>query len=93
LRPTPTPEDNKEYENRHRNNEADQNARRRHRGEDLIWCTRLQRQECNLNQRARQLDFHKAHLRRRKRKCDRREAEVRVARLSGNGRGSRSGSE
>jgi hypothetical protein len=35
------------------NYEADQNTRRRHMCEDLIWRTRLQRQEFNLNQLAR----------------------------------------
>jgi hypothetical protein len=49
------------------NYEADQNARRRHRGKDLIRHTRLERQEYNLNQRARVLDIHEAHLCRRER--------------------------
>jgi hypothetical protein len=92
LIPTPTPEDDEEYENMRRNYEADQNARRRNKGEDLIWCTRLQRQENNLNQRAQQFDLHEAHLRRRESRCDRHEIEVLTARLSGRGRGSGSGS-
>jgi hypothetical protein len=75
-----------------RNYEADQNARRRNKGEDLIWCTRLQKQEYNLNQRAQQFDLREAHLRRHESKCDHHEIEVLTARLSGRGRGSRSGS-
>jgi hypothetical protein len=90
---TPTPEDDEQYEDRSHNYEANQNARRRHIGEDLIWRTRLERQEYNLNQRGRELDIRKAHLRRCERRWDRREAEVRAARLSGTGRGSGSGSE
>jgi hypothetical protein len=45
LRLTPTLEDNEQYEDRRHNYEADQNARRRCRGEDLIWHTRVKRQE------------------------------------------------
>jgi hypothetical protein len=67
LSSTPTPEDNEGYENRRRNYEADQNARRRRRGEDVIWRTHLERQEYNLNQRARALNIREAHLRRRER--------------------------
>jgi hypothetical protein len=93
LSPTPTPKDDEEYEDRHCNYEANQNARRRQRGEDLIWRTHLQRQEYNLNQRARQLDLCEAHLHRHECKCDCHEAEVRAARLSETGRGSESGSE
>jgi hypothetical protein len=92
LSQTSTPEDDEEYEDRHRNYEADQNACRRHRGEDLIWHTHLQRQECNLNQRAQQLDLHEAHLHRRECICDRYESQVHAARLSGTGRGDGSGS-
>jgi hypothetical protein len=62
LIPTPTPEDEEEYENMRCNYEADQNARRRNKGEDLIWCTRLQKQEYNLNQRTQQFDLREAHL-------------------------------
>jgi hypothetical protein len=51
--PTPTPEDNEQYEDRHRNYEVERNARRRHRGEDLIWRTCMQREEYNLNQHTR----------------------------------------
>jgi hypothetical protein len=43
LSPTPTLEDDEEYEDKRCNYEADQNARRRRRGEDVIWHTRLQR--------------------------------------------------
>jgi hypothetical protein len=75
------------------NYEADQNAHRRHRGKDLIWHTRLRRQEFNLNQRAQQLDVREAHLHRRERRCDRRELEVHAARLSRMSRGSGSGSK
>jgi hypothetical protein len=86
LIPTLTPEDDEEYEDMCHNYEDDQNARRRRRGEDLIWRTRLQRQEYNLNQRAGQLDLREAHLRRHKHRCDRCEAEVHIAILSANGR-------
>jgi hypothetical protein len=81
------------YEDMCHNYEADQNSCQKRRGKDLIWCTRLERQEYNLNQRARELDIGEAHVRRHERWCDRHEAEVHVARLSGNGRGSTSGSE
>jgi hypothetical protein len=67
LSSTPTPEDNEGYEDRRCNYEADQNARRRRRGEDVIWRTHLERQEYNLNQRARALNIREAHLRRRER--------------------------
>jgi hypothetical protein len=49
--PTPTPEDDEQYEDRRRNYEAEHNARQRHRGNDLIWRTRMQREQYNLNQR------------------------------------------
>jgi hypothetical protein len=91
--PTPTPEDDEEYKNREFNYEAERQARQRHRGEDLIWCTSMQRQEYNLNQRRRQLDVHKAHLCVREHRCDRREAEIRAARMRGTDMGSESGSE
>jgi hypothetical protein len=65
LSPTPAPEDDEEYEERRRNYEADQNVHRRRMGEDVIWCTRLQRQEYNLNQHTRALDIREAHLLRR----------------------------
>jgi hypothetical protein len=90
LSPTLTPEDDEEYEDKRRNYEANQNAHWRCRGEDVIWHTRLERQEYNPNQHARALDICEAHLLRRERQCDRREAELCVARTS---RGSRSGSE
>jgi hypothetical protein len=41
LSPTPTLEDDEEYEHMRHNYEADQNARRRHIGEDLIWHTSI----------------------------------------------------
>jgi hypothetical protein len=47
--PTPIAEDDEQYEDRHHNYEAERNARRWHRGEDLIWHTRMQREEYNLN--------------------------------------------
>jgi hypothetical protein len=46
--PTPTPED-EQYEDRPRNYKAERNACQRHRGEDLIWRTHIQREEYNLN--------------------------------------------
>jgi hypothetical protein len=91
--PTPTPEDDEEYENRECNYEAERQARRRHRGEDLIWRTSMQRQEYNLNQHRRQLDVCEAHLRVRQCRCDRREAEICAARMRGTDMGSESGSE
>jgi hypothetical protein len=39
--PTPTPEDDDQYETGEINYEAEHQARRRHRGEDLIWCTNM----------------------------------------------------
>jgi hypothetical protein len=39
--PTYTPEDDEEYENREYNYEAERQARQRHRGEELIWCTSM----------------------------------------------------
>jgi hypothetical protein len=59
-RSTPTPEDDGQYEDKEINYEAERNTRRRHMGEDLIWCTRMQSQEYNLNQRTRQLDVGEA---------------------------------
>jgi DNA-binding NtrC family response regulator len=90
LTPTPTPEDDEEYEDRHHNYEADQNARQRRRGEDVIWRTHLERQEYNLNQRARALDIRETHLCRHEQRFDCREAEHRAARTN---EGSGSGSE
>jgi hypothetical protein len=51
LSPTPTPEDDEQYEDKRCNYEAERHARRRHRGKDLIWRTRMQREEYNLNLR------------------------------------------
>jgi hypothetical protein len=36
LSPTPSPDDDEEYENMHLNYEANQNTRQRHMSEDLI---------------------------------------------------------
>jgi hypothetical protein len=43
--PTPTLEDDEQYEDKHCNYEAERKAHRRDRGEDLIWHTRMQREE------------------------------------------------
>jgi hypothetical protein len=59
----------------------------------LIWHTSMQRQEYNLNQRARQLDIREAHLRVRERRCDHREAEIRASTMRGTDMRSESGSE
>jgi hypothetical protein len=91
--PTPTPENDKECENREINYEAKCQARQRHRGEDLIWRTSMQRQEYNLNQRRKQLDVCEANLCICEHRCDHREAEIRVARLKGTDMGSESGLE
>jgi hypothetical protein len=93
LSPTPEPEDDEQYDDMHRNYEAEHHARRRHMGEDLIWRTRMPREEYNLNQHARQLDVREAYLRRRVHRCDCREAEIRAARMRGIDRGIESGSE
>ena len=55
--------------------------------EDVIWRTRLEIQEWNLNQRAREQDVREANLRRRERRVQRRETELRAARIRGRGRG------
>jgi hypothetical protein len=73
--------------------EAERQARQRHRGENLIWHTNMQRQEYNLNQHTRQLDVREAHLRVRERRCDHREAEIHATRMRGRDVGSESGSE
>jgi hypothetical protein len=93
--PTLTLENNEEYEDREMNYEVECQARQRHRGEDLIWCTSMQRQEYNLNQRRRQLDIREAHLRVRvrERRCDHREAKICAVRMRGMDMGSESGSE
>jgi hypothetical protein len=65
----------------------DRTACMRHCEEDLIWQNRLQNEEWNLNQRARQLDVCEAHLRRHEHRCDRREADLHAVRLRGRGRG------
>jgi hypothetical protein len=44
LSPTSTPEDDEQYEDKHRNYEAERNGRWRHMDEDLIWRTCLQRE-------------------------------------------------
>jgi hypothetical protein len=56
----------------------------------VIWRTHLERQEYNLNQRARALDIRETHLCRHEQRFDRREAEHRAARTN---EGSGSGSE
>jgi hypothetical protein len=61
--PTPTPENNEKYEDREMNYEDERQTRQRHRGEDLIWRTSMQRQKYKLNQSRRQLDIREAHLR------------------------------
>jgi hypothetical protein len=53
MSPTPTPEDNDQYETREMNYEAERQAYQRYMGENLIWRTNMQRQEYNLNQRIR----------------------------------------
>jgi hypothetical protein len=91
--PTPTPENDEEYEDREMNYEAKHQAHHRHMGEYLIWRTSMQRQEYNLNQRRRQLDIREAHLRVRERRCDHRETEIRAARIWGMDMGNKSESE
>jgi hypothetical protein len=93
MSPTLTPEDDDQYETREMNYEAERQARRRHRGEDLIRRTNMQRQEYNLNQRTRQLDIRESHLRVCERRCDHHEAEIHEARMRGRDIGSESGSE
>jgi hypothetical protein len=93
LSPTPTPEDDEQYEDRRCNYEAEHHARQRHRGEYLIWRTRMQREEYNLNQRAWQLDIREAYVHRRERSCDRHGAEIRAARMRGTYMRRESGSE
>jgi hypothetical protein len=41
--PTPTPENDEEYDDREMNYQAECQACQRHRGEDLIWRTSMQR--------------------------------------------------
>jgi hypothetical protein len=77
-----------EYEAKRDDENMDRVACMRHCEEDLIWRNRLQNQEWNLNQRERQLDVCEAHLRRREHICDRRDADLRAARLRGRRRGS-----
>jgi hypothetical protein len=91
--PTPTPEDDEQYQDRHRNYEAKRNTRLRHMSEDLIWRTHIQREEYNLNQCTQQLDIREAHLRICECRCDHREAEIRAIRMRGTNMGSESGSE
>jgi hypothetical protein len=83
LSSTPEPEDNEQYEDRCHNYDAEHHACQRNRGEDLIWRTRMQREQYSLSQRARQLDVREAQLHRREHRCDRREAEIRAARIWG----------
>jgi hypothetical protein len=93
LSPTPTQEDDKQYEDMHHNYEAECHARRRHMGEDLIWRTRMQREEYNLNHHAWQLDVREAHVRRHECRYDRHEVEINAARMRGTDTGRASGSE
>jgi hypothetical protein len=93
LSPTPSLKLDEEYKNMHLNHEAEHNAHRRHMGADLIWRTRMQREEYNLNHRTRQLDIREAYLHRCEHTCDRREAEIHTTRLRGMGTGRGSGSE
>jgi hypothetical protein len=71
--PTPTPEDDEQYEDRCHNYEAERNAHRRHMDEILIWRTCMQSEEYNLNQHTWQFDVREAHLHIRERRCDHRE--------------------
>jgi hypothetical protein len=87
--PTPTPANDEEYEDREMNYEVERQAHLRHSGEDLIWCTSMQRQEYNLNQCRRQLDVRETHLYVRECRCDHREAEIRATRIGGYGYGKR----
>jgi hypothetical protein len=93
LSQTPSPELDEEYQTRRDDKEDERNARRRHKGEDLIWRTRLEMEEYTLNQRTRQLDIHEAHLHRHECICDRREVEVHAARMRGLGVGMGRGSQ
>jgi hypothetical protein len=86
--PIPTPEDDEQYEDICHNYKAERNTRQRHRGEDLIWRTRMKREEYNLNQRTWQLDVREAHLRIREHRCDHREAKIRAERMRGTNMGS-----
>jgi hypothetical protein len=90
---TLTAEDDEQYEDRHHNYKAECNASRRHMGDDLIWRTRMQREENNLNQRTRQLDVREVHLHIREHRCDHREAEIHAARMRGRDVGSESRSK
>jgi hypothetical protein len=87
LSPTPSPELDEEYEARRDDENMDRTARMRHCEEDLIWQNHLQNEEWNLNERARQVDVREAHIRRRERIYDKRETDLRAARLQGRGRG------
>jgi len=87
LSPTPSPELDEDYAARRTDEDMDRTARLRRWNEDVIWRTRLQMQEWNLNQRAREQDVREANLRRREHRVRRREAELRAARIRGRGRG------
>jgi hypothetical protein len=93
LSPTPTPEDDEQYEDKRHNYEVERLACRRHRSKDLIWHTRMQGEKYNLNQRAWQLDVRDAHLCRRECRCDHRESKIRAVRMRGTNTGRESGSE
>jgi hypothetical protein len=53
----------------------------------MTWHNRVEMEEYNVNLRAQQLDICEANLCRHEHECDRCEAEVRVAKLSGRGIG------
>jgi len=76
-----------EYAARRTDEDMDRAAHLRRWNEDVIWRTRLEMQEWNLNQRAREQDVREANLRRREHRVRRREAELRAARIRGRGRG------
>ena len=64
MSPTPSPELNEEYAARRTDEDMDRTARLRRCNEDVIWRTRLEMQEWNLNQRAREQDVRETNLRR-----------------------------
>ena len=91
MSPTPSLELDEDYAARRTDEDMDRTARLRRWNEDVIWRTRLQMQEWNLNQCAREQDVREANLRRQKHRVQRREAQLRAelhaARIRGRGRG------
>ena len=81
----PMPESHQDYQARLQEEESVRRARLRHAEEDLLWRNRLREDECNLRTRAHELDVREAHLRRRERICDRREADLHATRVRGRG--------